>query len=163
MSYAEDMERLMACAVTFEVPGRPKGKARPRFAGGCVYTPRATRDYERLIGAYAKSAIRREGLRESSPCAGSVTVCAIAYFPVPKSWPKKRREAARRGEERPTCKPDIDNIEKALLDGVNKIAYTDDCQVVDAHVAKWYEPALTPKHPAGRLLVGIDIAGGTHD
>lgn len=35
-------------------------------------------------------------------------------------------------------KPDIDNIQKAVLDGLNGVAYDDDSQVVDVHCRKVY-------------------------
>lgn len=142
----------------FTVPGRPKGKERPRFSGGCVYTPRATRDYERLITACAKSAMRAEGVREwlNSPDT-EVGVYINAYFPVPKSWPKWMQEKARQGKIRPTCKPDNDNVKKAVFDALNHVAYRDDHQVVSDGMEKWYIPDPAAPHKAGWLDVAVVI------
>ena len=43
-----------------------------------------------------------------------------------------------RGKERPTRKPDFDNIGKIICDALNGIAYRDDAQIVDALVRKFY-------------------------
>lgn len=42
------------------------------------------------------------------------------------------------GLERPTKKPDIDNIIKLIFDALNKVAYHDDNQIVDVEVHKFY-------------------------
>ena len=43
----------------------------------------------------------------------------------------------------PTKKPDLDNVLKAVLDGLNGIAFVDDSQVVNVCMAKHYD--LTPR------------------
>ena len=40
--------------------------------------------------------------------------------------------------ERPTKKPDVDNIAKAILDSLNGIAYRDDSQIVELNMKKLY-------------------------
>ena len=40
--------------------------------------------------------------------------------------------------EKPTKKPDVDNIIKVVLDGLNKTAYEDDKQVVKVSLEKIY-------------------------
>ena len=60
---------------------------------------------------------------------------------LPKSWsskPKKWQAAALAGQERPTKKPDGDNVLKAIADALNEIVYIDDAQIVDATVRKFY-------------------------
>lgn len=47
------------------------------------------------------------------------------------------------GIEQATKKPDADNIAKAVLDGLNGVAFVDDSQVVALMVKKTY--GLTPK------------------
>lgn len=42
----------------------------------------------------------------------------------------------------PTKKPDIDNLVKVVLDGLNGLAYKDDKQIVALEAAKGYE--ITP-------------------
>lgn len=59
---------------------------------------------------------------------------AIKY----KSYSKKRVQAIRDGLEKPTKKPDADNIAKIILDSLNGIAYKDDAYVADFRVIKEY-------------------------
>lgn len=63
------------------------------------------------------------------------------YLPIPKSYSKKQREAALAGVLLPTKKPDIDNLVKAVLDGLNGLAYQDDKQIVALEAAKGYGAA----------------------
>ncbi|WP_332834903.1 RusA family crossover junction endodeoxyribonuclease [Clostridium perfringens] len=40
--------------------------------------------------------------------------------------------------EKPTKKPDVDNIAKIILDSLNGVAYKDDSQIVDIRIIKKY-------------------------
>lgn len=117
------------------VPGTPQGKARPRFSrkSGTVYTPHKTVMYERKVAAAYKE---EGGKKYAAGCY--VKVLIRAFFPIPKSWSKAKRERALAGEIRPDKKPDIDNIQKVVLDGLNGIAYDDDKQVVYIACKKEY-------------------------
>lgn len=55
---------------------------------------------------------------------------------IPKYYSKKRVQAIREGLEKPTKKPDVDNIAKIVLDSLNKIAFNDDAQIVGLIVLK---------------------------
>lgn len=61
-----------------------------------------------------------------------------AFFEIPKSYSKKKRELAIAGKIRPTVKPDTDNISKNIKDALNGIAYPDDKQVVSETIEKYY-------------------------
>lgn len=117
---------------TIIIPGKPKGKKRPRHGrNGAVYTPNDTKEYERQVGEIWKTT-------GGEIFHGAVKVCITAYFGIPKSAPKSATLAMCDGTRRPTIKPDIDNIEKIVLDGLNGIAYDDDKQVVEVHKWKLY-------------------------
>ncbi len=107
-----------------------RGKGRPRFARGRTYTPKETHDYEKLVAENYK------GLKYE----GAVSVDIKAVYPIPKSYTKKRAQSILEGNEEPVKKPDIDNIAKIILDGLNGVAYDDDTQVVDLKVRKLYSP-----------------------
>lgn len=138
----------------FVVPGKPRGKGRPRFArmGNYVrtYTPAETASYENLIALEYQAA-------GGKLLEGPVEVYVTAAFEPPKSTSKKNREAMLAGEILPNCKPDADNILKAVLDGLNGLAYKDDTQVAyvriiryysdTAHLEVWVEPTI-----CGRFL-----------
>lgn len=127
----------MTFHVTFSVEGPPQGKGRPRFArrGSFVqtYTDSKTLTYENTIKASAMLA-----MGASEPLETPVSVFLYARVPIPKSYSKKRIEACLKGLERPTKKPDVDNIAKAFLDSMNGVVYLDDTQVVSLHSTKVY-------------------------
>lgn len=108
------------------VPGDPKGKGRPRFSrkSGRAYTPEQTVSAENWVRTCW---LEQHGqtLLEGPLELGLVVGCSI-----PKSWPKKRKQAAQLGLELPTKTPDIDNIYKLAEDALNGIAWADDKQIV---------------------------------
>ena len=112
------------------VRGAPTPKGRPRKAmDGHMYTPQETKDYEELVAILTRIATR-------STLGGALKVRIDFYMPTPKSIKKKMDKT---GELcRPTTKPDIDNLSKSVLDGMNSIAYFDDKQIVDLHCRKFY-------------------------
>lgn len=60
-----------------------------------------------------------------------------AVFSIPKSWTRAKKAEAAAGKLAPG-KPDIDNILKVVLDGLNGIAYEDDKQVTIVRCKKSY-------------------------
>ena len=119
----------------FIVDGKPQGKQRPRFSriSKTVYTPTKTAKYEKQI---AKAYTESGGKCISADCYVSVSVSA--FFPVPKSYSKKKRQDCLEHVLRPDKKPDMDNILKVVLDGLNTVAYEDDKQVVELIGRKYY-------------------------
>jgi len=59
-------------------------------------------------------------------------------YPVPASYSKARKLDCLTNTERPTKKPDIDNVVKAVCDSINGVVYVDDTQIVDLHATKVY-------------------------
>lgn len=104
--------------VRFELP-RVRGQGRPRFAGGHAYKQAADRQWEAEIAA----AFLEAGGR---PSRGPVRVFVGVHRRLPKGCPKGV-------ESRPdTCRPDVDNVVKSVLDALSGHAYKDDAQVVEA-------------------------------
>jgi len=68
--------------------------------------------------------------RPPAPFKGPIMFGLRAYFPVPKSKPKKFQAAALDGEIRPTSRPDLDNVLKHVKDVATGIFWQDDDQVV---------------------------------
>lgn len=127
--------------ITILLPGQPQGKGRPRFrqittkAGASfvsAYTPTNTRSYESLLRDAAQQAMGDKPL-----CDGPLKVKVAAFFSVPQSWSRKKREQALRGILRPTGRPDWDNLVK-MLDALNGIVWRDDSQIVQGFVSKSY-------------------------
>jgi Holliday junction resolvase RusA-like endonuclease len=122
--------------VHFTIPGAPIGKGRPiagkSFAGfTTLRTPSKTVKYESEVRLFAAQAM---GGRDLIDCA--VAVRLAIYCAIPKSMTKKDRLRVERDELRPTTKPDLDNVVKAIFDGMNGVVWKDDVQVVDAAVSK---------------------------
>lgn len=120
----------------FEISGEPMGKQRPKFssADGFIrtYTPAKTINYEQWVKLCYKQA--------NGEYFGEVPLYILvdAYFEIPKSFSKKKRQEALTGQIRPTKKPDADNILKIICDSLNGMAYKDDKQIVWASVHKHY-------------------------
>jgi Holliday junction resolvase RusA-like endonuclease len=89
----------------FVVEGAPVPKARARVVKGHAFTPERTRRFERAVGVLAKAA----GVPLLS-CAVGVSIAAYV--------PDLRRR-------------DGDNLQKAIWDGLNGVAWEDDSQVVE--------------------------------
>ena len=125
----------MAQKLDFTIPGEPKGKGRPRFvrATGRTYTDRSTASYENLVRVSFKNAYP-----DWVPLTDAVEIHIYAHFPVPTSWSKKKQSLALSGWLRKTSKPDLDNIEKAVLDGLNGVAWKDDSQIFAKFSTKRY-------------------------
>ncbi|OYR95100.1 RusA family crossover junction endodeoxyribonuclease [Lactobacillus taiwanensis] len=100
--------------VEFTIEGPPVGKARPRVTRTVTYTPAKTARYEDLVRYTAINSFK--GVFDKDE---PLDVKIIAYFEIPKSWSKKRKALCLSGIELPTKKPDIDNISKIIMDGMN--------------------------------------------
>lgn len=112
------------------IPGEPVAKERPRKgAHGNFYTPRATAAYEEMVGMYALRLPRYQG-----PVSLNVT-----FFVTPRPQQKL---------------PDIDNLIKSVLDGLQKGgAIVDDVQVSELNACRMLET----KHPRVELrIVALD-------
>lgn len=107
---------------SFRVEGRPVPKARPRVARGHAYTPQRTKDYEELVRIAYKIA-------HGTKIDGAVYMKIRVVYKAPK---KSLLYHDR------TKKPDLDNIAKSIMDGLNGIAYEDDSQVSFLQIEKVY-------------------------
>ena len=118
--------------IKFIIPGEPQGKARARVTRFGNYTPEKTVNYEALIKHvyfYKAKGIKFEG---------AIKMQIHAYYSIPNSASKKKKKDMIDDVIRPTKKPDSDNVLKIVADALNKIAYNDDSQIVEATVRKYY-------------------------
>jgi Holliday junction resolvase RusA-like endonuclease len=77
-------------------------------------------------------------LKGNQPLVGPVKLTMVFRMEIPVSWPIWKKEAASLGHIAPTSRPDMDNLEKALLDALNEKAFTDDAYVVERNARKIY-------------------------
>lgn len=122
--------------VTFSIPGEPVAKGRPRFVrnGNFVraVTPEKTAMYENLIK------LEYERIRGPFFEDEMIGVAITAYYSIPKSISKKKKDEILRNKIRPTRKPDIDNIIKIVCDALNGTAYRDDSKIVEINADKQF-------------------------
>ena len=74
----------------------------------------------------------REAAGNIPPHDGPVAILMTAVFLPPQSWSKKKKNDP--GPK--VSKPDLDNIAKSVLDGLNGIAFVDDSQIIRIHAEK---------------------------
>ena len=122
--------------VFFIVFGDPKGKARPKFAKKGNFM----KAYQPKGQQLAENYIRMSYLEAANNVyfTGPVKMKINAYYPIPKSTSKKKREEMLSGLIRPAIKPDYDNIVKSVADALNRVAYEDDRQIVSGYFEKYY-------------------------
>lgn len=120
------------------IPGKPIGKGRPRVCRKVTYTPKPTKDYEKLV---RQCYIAKYADKQPIPAKIPLKVSIIANYPITQSMPKKQVKIIENGGAftvRPTKKPDADNISKIILHALNGLAYYDDNQVVTLRIDKCY-------------------------
>ncbi len=110
----------------FSVIGSPVPKSRPRVVTKgkrrFAYTPKRVKDWENHVKEEAGEHFER-------PFDGPVVVSIVFLMPRPKS---------RRLDYWVSTTPDLDNLEKSVLDALNEVAYTDDRLVVAKSSSKRY-------------------------
>lgn len=98
------------------IKGEPIPAARPRFGNGRTYQPKRNVEYRRRIQDAARAAMDGKQLLTGEICA------AVKLY-------RKYRPTTR-------LFGDVDNHLKAIFDGLNKIVFADDSQIVRCEVEK---------------------------
>ena len=120
---------------TLRIPITPTPKARPRFTrAGHTYTPKKTANYEKAIADYYRQATKGFKFEREQ----AVVINIVFGMPIPKSTSKSKKEDMQNGAIKHIKKPDTDNLLKAVLDGLNGIAWADDSQVIRVCASKEY-------------------------
>ncbi len=120
--------------VSFDIIGKPQGKARARTGKGRTYTPEQTVLYENLVKMeYLRQC---DGFRFKEDVPLRMEIDAI--FEPLKNTPKKTRALMLSDRILPLKKPDVDNIAKVIADSLNGVAYKDDSQIASMLVNKYY-------------------------
>lgn len=119
-------------SITFTIPGKPRGKTRPRFSKGGknAYTDRATKEYEEQVA----EAFRQAG----GQMAGWAAMKIKAYYLIPQRTRKDILQGMAEERIRPAKKPDLDNVLKIIMDGLVGVAIEDDNQIVQVFIEKVY-------------------------
>lgn len=106
----------------YKIIGTPVAQGRPRFtrAGHC-YDPGKSKAWKNLVSWELKS-------QGAVPIDGALSVSMAFILAKPKS--------AKR--DKPTVKPDLSNLAKAIEDAGNGILWHDDSQIVSLTASKEY-------------------------
>ena len=123
--------------IAFTIPGDPQPWRRGRLGQLPNGKPRHFKDAKTKANQQNWAAAALEALDGAPPLEGGVVAHVVCRFMPPKSLTKARRAAIESGVERPTKRPDSDNVAKNL-DGLNGVAFRDDAQVVRLIVDKVY-------------------------
>jgi Holliday junction resolvase RusA-like endonuclease len=124
--------------IFFEIPGNIQAQERPKFSTqnghARAVDPIKSRDFKHFVKMVAA---------EHAPAAlieTEIRLFVDIYRPMPKaiSDSKKKRADAISGVLRPTKKPDLDNLVKGIKDGLSKVIWRDDAQIVEMTVRKFY-------------------------
>jgi Holliday junction resolvase RusA-like endonuclease len=121
----------MARHLCFIAWSKPIPKARPRFGKNGAYTDKRTTEAEDEFAWFfnqAKQAEKARGVDLMFPWEGPIEIELVFGF-----------ERAKTNRHRHhITHPDIDNLAKTVLDGLNGLAYCDDRQIMSLKVSKTY-------------------------
>ena len=125
---------------TVFIEGKPIPKGRPRVAVmkgfAHAYTPSRTTEYEQTV-KYQYLQKYPHNKAENEPYRGAVKMDLTICLDMPKAGKKKIIDMLA-NIIKPIKRPDIDNIEKSVMDGLTGAAFIDDSQVCDCHTVKRY-------------------------
>ena len=116
--------------ISLDLFGDPVGKMRAGRKGKFSYDPQ-----QKLKEGY-KWQIR--SLYREEPIQSPVIVDVVFMMPIPKSTSKVKQRAMINGTYHHMVKPDVDNLQKFILDVLNDIVFKDDAQVIEIRAKKIY-------------------------
>lgn len=126
---------------SFVYYGQIRGQGRPRTRvmktgkgyAAIVYKDEKDREYEYMIACAYQ--VKHQSVE---PISGAFGIQIKAIVEPPKSATQKRRSQMLLGYVKPTVKPDLDNVCKAVLDSLNGVAFTDDRNCTNITATKTY-------------------------
>lgn len=122
--------------ITIEIPGKPIAKKRPKFSTRGKFV-RAYNDQETEESLF----LHHVGEQVSKILEGPLAIVLHFHMPRPKGHFGTGRNAGKlkaKAPEHHTSKPDVDNLEKFVLDCLNGVAWNDDAQIVSSTKRKFY-------------------------
>lgn len=136
--------------ITIVVPGRAHGKVLKGNRWGMgQHLDTKSAAYMALVTSFAK-----QTMQGRPPIDEPIVVSMVEVREIPKSWSKRDRAAALRGEIWPTSKPDVKNIMAGVEDAMNHWVWRDDALIV------MYAPLKKIYGEIPRLVVTVRSAEG---
>ncbi len=120
--------------LTFVVMGRPIGKPRMTRRDTWMQRPCVVR-----YRAWCDVIRQQAGLTQKVTFVRPHALRLVAYFEIPKSWPKRLREQALGTPHAQT--PDIDNIGKGVMDAI----LDTDQNIYSVHAQKYWDDGRGPR------------------
>jgi Holliday junction resolvase RusA-like endonuclease len=112
-----------------------------RFLTNLAYSDSETTRFENLVAYAAQQAMKQQGVEMFT---GAIRVSPTFWFPIPVSRACKKHTEPTHDCKRlhagdwHTQKPDRDNLDKAINDGMNGIVFPDDCIICDGRIQKFW-------------------------
>ena len=126
--------------IELTIPGKAVAKQSARFCqiAGFIksYQKKDVIEYANLVKLRFMNKYPEHKVENLKNKMLKITIIEFRQIPVNKS--NKFKWLALNDFLRPITKPDTDNIAKNIKDGLNKIAYPDDSQIVTEHIEKHY-------------------------
>lgn len=120
----------MGVRVSFSVPDKPSRWQRP---GQGIHPktgePMRFTDAEAEAGKEHIAWHAKKAWGSRRPVTGPVVIRVVGIFEIPPSWPKAVQRAAREARVMHVADPDLDQLQKQVMDALKGIAFVDDNQV----------------------------------
>ena len=105
----------------FEIPGKPIPQTRARISKNFMYDPLFN------VKKNLRTIVKEQLPSDFKPFLEPIEVEVTFSMPLPKAWPKYKKELIREGTEIPyPSSGDIDNLLKMPFDALNGIVWEDD-------------------------------------
>ena len=140
----------MTLAFTVYGVAQPKGNHRALALKGMKFpiiteTNRNVKSWQQLVAEGASHALQQLPADERGLLEHGVRLTIAFYLPRPKKH-------AKRSVFVPHCvAPDIDKLERSILDALTQVAYRDDKQVTEVIKGKYYAGVDEPAHVDVRI------------
>jgi Holliday junction resolvase RusA-like endonuclease len=141
---------------------QPRVRAAARFGKATMYTPTkikaadgSKKDHP-IVAFKATVRMAFERKFSGSPFIAPLRVDCCFVMPRPQ---KLMRKSDPPGRIPHAQKPDRDNLDKAVLDALKGLAWTDDCQASSGLIEKWWTAIDESAHVVVRISVWNQVSG----
>lgn len=117
--------------ITLEIDGIPVPWAAHQGYGRRSYNPRIKEKQ------YCQWQIKAQ-YNQKAPLSGPLSLCVSFYLPIPKGTSKIRSRQMLNGVMHHIKKPDVDNLQKFILDCLKTIVFEDDSQIFEIQAKKLF-------------------------